>query len=92
LVKKGRSFEQKTVDFLTKMQFEAVDGARDDLKIGNFKPDAIGAKEGVLFIIVCVLAFNDKKHSLLCANRVRLEVSNFQVIPGSVYGLKLHLC
>ena len=53
MVKKGRSFEQSTVDFLRKMQFEAVDGARDDLQIGNFKPDAIGAKEGVLFIIEC---------------------------------------
>ena len=53
MVKKGRGFEENTLEFLKLMRFDAVDGARDDLKIGSFKPDVVGVKEGVLFIIEC---------------------------------------
>ena len=47
MVKQGKDFEVKVVKFLEQMGFHDIDGAREDFKIGNHKPDAIGVKEGI---------------------------------------------
>ena len=49
--KRATSFEQKVVNFLKEMEFNHVEGARDDFRIGGHKIDAIGGKERALFII-----------------------------------------
>jgi len=57
-------FEEDIKDFLVKLDFKDVEGAKDTFKIGGVQVDVCGGHENTLFIIECCMAVELKKKSL----------------------------
>ena len=62
--KRAILFEKKIKSFLEDLEFENVDGARDDFLINGLQVDACGGWENALLIIECKSAQELKRKSL----------------------------
>lgn len=62
--KRAILFEQKIKSFLEDLEFENVDGARDDFLINGLQVDACGGWENALLVIECKSAQELKRKSL----------------------------
>lgn len=83
---KATEFETRVVNLLKKMQFDDVDGARDDFMIGGIQVDACGGKDDNLLVIECT-----RREDLMRTN-LRSKIAVLKgFIPGLRSGFKRHL-
>lgn len=86
--RKATKFEEKIKGFLKNLEFEHVDGARDDLKIGHpheHQVDVIGGWGNTIFVLECKSATEYKKKNL------KAHLYEFKgKIPEIEIGLKRH--
>jgi DNA sulfur modification protein DndB len=77
--KRAILFEQKIKSFLEELEFENVDGARDDFLINGLQVDACGGWENALLVIECKSAQELKRKSLReTINSLRGKISLFE--------------
>jgi DNA sulfur modification protein DndB len=57
-------FKKKIMNFLEKLEFSDIDGAREDFVVGGHQISACGGHENVLLVIECGMAEEIKKKSL----------------------------
>ena len=62
--RKATEFERKIKEFLEKLQFKDVDGARDNFIIGGHQVDVCGGQDNALLVIECKMSDELQKKSL----------------------------